>query len=148
VELLDPERLELISAQMAKVGAEFKAFAEVQSRAGAAKRAGSSEAGEEMALAQKVEELYSMVQSVDATAEALPDIVARLRTLQQLHAEGALFTQRLHALDAAHVSTQQLLVSDKELLGTVEASFAGNVATIEGNITLLDERVAKIVGTQ
>lgn len=129
---------------MAKLLPEFKEFAKASGTATASRGGAAAEA----ALATRVEVLYKMVQRVESTAEALPDIVSRLRTLQTLHAEGALFTQRLHALDASAAEAQRMLVTDKELLTTVEGSFAANVATIEGNITLLDERVAKIIGAQ
>jgi hypothetical protein len=129
---------------MAKLLPEFKQFAEASGSATTSRSGAAADA----ALATKVEALYKMVQRVESTAEALPEIVARLRTLQTLHAEGALFTQRLHALDASAAEAQRMLLTDKELLATVEASFAANVATIEGNISLLDERVAKVAGAQ
>lgn len=90
---------------------------------------------------EKVNELYELVRKWDECCDALPTIVDRLYTLQDLHQQAMEFSSSLKALEAAQQELGQNLQNHDQLLGDVKQTFAQNVDTIKSNMEVLEKRM-------
>lgn len=93
---------------------------------------------------KKINDLYEMMSKWDNVATQLPALVSRLVALRSLHEDGSRFANSLSALDREQQSITALLKDNSEVLKTVDASFKENLATIQANVKMLDERFTAI----
>lgn len=89
---------------------------------------------------KKVGEIYDMMGKWDVVAQQLPTLVSRLVALRALHEDGIRFASSLASLDREQQSIHALLRDNADLLGTMDASLKGNMATIQANVKMLDDR--------
>ncbi|XP_015598255.1 dynactin subunit 2 isoform X2 [Cephus cinctus] len=93
---------------------------------------------------QKISEIYKVVNKTQAASEILPQIVSRMLTLSNVHAQAAQFAKSLTQLEELQSRISDGLDSNKSLLKGVQESFAENLEIIKNNIIALDERVKKL----
>lgn len=107
-----------------------------QQRAKAVGRASPHEA--------KVNELYNMMHRWDKAAQMLPTVVARLQSLREVHEEAASVLSRLAQLEQQHDALERILKQDTEALQKLSESVAANAATMQKNLTALEQRFAAL----
>ncbi|KAJ8024363.1 Dynactin subunit 2-B [Holothuria leucospilota] len=103
----------------------------------------SAEAGE-VDKESKISELYDLVKKWDSVADSLPNIVDRMKALQELHEQALQFTQALSQLDTAQQQVTSGLQNQSALQKQLSESFAANIAAIEANCKSLEQRFQKI----
>jgi len=130
VALLDGPRLEALLQKMKALTPQLETAAKGAERA----------AGQD----KKINEIYDMMGKWDAVATQLPALVSRLVALRALHEDGARFQASLAGIDREQQAITALLRDNSELLTTLDASFKGNLATIQANVQMLDERFAAV----
>lgn len=89
----------------------------------------------------KVNELYELVKKWDSCADALPTIVDRLYTLQDLHQQAMEFSSSLKALETAQSELSGNVDSHGKMLKDVHKTFSANVDVIKGNVETLEKRM-------
>lgn len=92
----------------------------------------------------KISELYDIVTKWDSVADSLPQVVARLKALQELHEQALQFSQALTQLDTAQQQVTSGLQNQTSIQKQLSESFAANMAAIEANCKSLEERFKKI----
>lgn len=106
--------------------------------------AGSSATTLTPAQSQKLEQALQLVPRLQPLLPLLPHLLARLRSLSDLHEAAASFDGTLRGLEQ---SNARLAAAQKEadaVIGRLEGSIKGNEAMIEGNFRALGARVSEI----
>lgn len=80
-------------------------------------------------------------QKMEPIALELPRIVSRMRTLEALHREAALFSQRLARLENTFDGLSEQLASNDAVLNEVSQSMKANLETLQTNIQAVEERL-------
>ena len=94
--------------------------------------------------AAKVHHLFEVAQRWDAVAQVLPGVVQRLKSLQQLHDQGATFTARLADLEAGRAALAKSLGDDRAVLEKLEATVDSNLQVMAANVQALEERLGAL----
>ncbi|XP_039909859.1 dynactin subunit 2 [Hirundo rustica] len=89
----------------------------------------------------KIHQLYETLQSWDAVASALPDVVQRLVTLRDLHEQATQFGQVLVHLDTTQQEIAGALKDNAVLLAEVQKTMKDNLAIVEDNFADIDARI-------
>lgn len=92
---------------------------------------------------RKVEELYEFCQRWSSTSAALPALVARLRSLQNLHQQSASFGSRLAALERQQDELQTLLETTHAAVGDLTVGLQRNMTVMQENMQSLEAKLAK-----
>eukprot|EP00658_Telonema_sp_P-2_P036790 TRINITY_DN2653_c0_g1_i2.p1 TRINITY_DN2653_c0_g1~~TRINITY_DN2653_c0_g1_i2.p1 ORF type:complete len:367 (+),score=126.97 TRINITY_DN2653_c0_g1_i2:152-1252(+) len=90
----------------------------------------------------QIQHLYDTMRKWEGVAKQVPGVVARLRTLQELHSEGSSMAERMQTLESSHADMSQRFGLEASKVGDVEASLKQNVATISENMKALEQRLA------
>merc|ERR1719197_738724 len=94
----------------------------------------------------KVNELYEYCHQWNAPSLALPQTVARLRSLQALHQQSASFTARLHALEQQQEELLKLLETTNTAVRGLGEGLQENMATMKDNFANIEAKVNKVLG--
>ncbi|XP_072775638.1 dynactin subunit 2 isoform X2 [Taeniopygia guttata] len=92
----------------------------------------------------KIHQLYETLQSWDAVASALPDVVHRLVTLRDLHEQATQFGQVLVHLDTTQQEIAGALKDNTVLLAEVQKTMKDNLAIVEDNFADIDARIKRL----
>ncbi|XP_014116091.1 PREDICTED: dynactin subunit 2 isoform X2 [Pseudopodoces humilis] len=92
----------------------------------------------------KIHQLYETLQSWDAVASALPDVVQRLVTLRDLHEQATQFGQVLVHLDTTQQEIAGALKDNAVLLAEVQKTMKDNLAIVEDNFADIDARIKRL----
>ncbi|XP_062366973.1 dynactin subunit 2 isoform X2 [Cinclus cinclus] len=92
----------------------------------------------------KIHQLYETLQSWDAVASALPDVVQRLVTLRDLHEQATQFGQVLVHLDTTQQEIAGALKDNTVLLAEVQKTMKDNLAIVEDNFADIDARIKRL----
>ncbi|XP_017488860.1 PREDICTED: dynactin subunit 2 [Rhagoletis zephyria] len=133
--LLQVDKLDLIESRLATLTGKMDAIAEK-----------SSGSAEDAKRDQKVIELYDIAKRTEPVAEILPDIIERMQALEALHKYAMNFAKIIAEIEEKQTTITTSLVSNKELLHSVQETFAQNLETINKEVAKVDERVQAITG--
>mmetsp|Transcript_4328 Transcript_4328/g.13213 ORF Transcript_4328/g.13213 Transcript_4328/m.13213 type:complete len:387 (-) Transcript_4328:88-1248(-) len=92
----------------------------------------------------KIDALHETMCSCDAVSEALPLVVSRLTSLQDLHEREARFAADLDQLSALGEAIAHRLQSEKAERAQLQETFAKNAETIAANIATLEAKLNQI----
>lgn len=92
---------------------------------------------------RKVEELYEFCQRWTSTADSLPAVVTRLRSLESLHQQSGSFASRLVALERQQDELQKLLETTNAAVGELTVGLKQNMKTVQENMRSLDDKISK-----
>jgi len=93
---------------------------------------------------QKIEQLYTTVQKWDATAAAVPSLVARLHALKSLQDSSLTMKSTVENMESTHAQLTQQIRSQAGHVESLEKSFAENAQGITANITSLEARMKEL----
>ena len=93
---------------------------------------------------EKVNELYELIKKWDSCADALPTIVDRLYTLQELHQQAMEFSSSLKSLEVAQSELTTSMGSHEQLLKDIQKNFSDNVDVIKNNVENLEKRIGAL----
>ena len=118
--LIDPERLEAAGKQIQALEQRTEQV-----------RGGIGGSGEQLAVLQRLE----------VSIEALPMVLARLRTLKGIHEAAASASEDISSLIGVQAGTEASLKSQGEALAGLRGSLAGNLETMASNLQAVEERI-------
>jgi hypothetical protein len=138
VSLLDKNKLDSIRTGVDKVSGDIeKALKKKEELQG-----GSGDRD----LDRKVSELYEFCHRWSATADSLPTIVARLRSLQAIHQQSASFAARLAALEKQQDELQKLLETTNMAVQDLGRGLQENMTIVRDNMTSFEDKMKKALG--
>eukprot|EP00697_Spironema_sp_BW2_P000324 gnl/Spiro4/10416_TR5568_c0_g1_i1.p1 gnl/Spiro4/10416_TR5568_c0_g1~~gnl/Spiro4/10416_TR5568_c0_g1_i1.p1 ORF type:complete len:440 (-),score=134.35 gnl/Spiro4/10416_TR5568_c0_g1_i1:134-1414(-) len=94
--------------------------------------------------AAAVSALLTVVAKCDATAQQVPDLVARLQTLRGVHDQAISLFASVARIESAQATAAGTLAHQARLLAQMEGSVAKNTEIMSRNASLLQQRVAKL----
>lgn len=133
VELLDQAQMDQVARKAQALSQHMAALIKQKKAA-----APSSEQDEQIVA------MYETIERWDGVAKQLPGLVAKLRVLHQLHTEGGGMVDSIKQLQAEHAELSGRLSSEAGQLTVVEESLKQNMATINGNMQALEQRIGKL----
>jgi len=138
VSLLDSKKLDSIRTGVDKVSGDIeKALKKKEELQG-----GSGDRD----LDRKVSELYEFCHRWSATADSLPTIVARLRSLQAIHQQSASFAARLATLEKQQDELQKLLETTNTAVQELGRGLQENMTIVRDNMTSFEDKMKKALG--
>ena len=93
---------------------------------------------------KKVADLHDKLKRVESTADDLPALVLRLKTLEGIHQAAGTFSQRVQEVETAAENISVMLKSNKEILETLKKSLKDNAAVMLSNAAEVDARIAAL----
>ena len=90
---------------------------------------------------RRVEALHEQLQRLAPVSADLPQLVDRLRVLQDLHGQSLRFGQRLEELEGGQSALRQLLQGAAQSLEEVKWSLKENMVQVEANVRDVDARL-------
>merc|ERR1712166_950071 len=133
VEILDTARMDAVSRKAQSLSQHMSVLLKQKKSA-----APSSDQEEQ------IQRMFDTMQRWEGAAKELPGVVARLRSLQSLHVEGASMVEAMQSMEKQHSDMTTKLGTEMSQLGAVEATLKENVDTITANMTSLEERMAAV----
>lgn len=135
--LLQSEKIDAIEERLGSLGSKMDAIAEK-----------SSGSADEAKHDQKVTDLYDIAKRTEPVAEILPDIIERMQALESLHKYAMNFAKIIAEIEEKQTTITTSLVNNKELLHSVQETFAQNLETINKEVAKVDERVNAVTATK
>lgn len=89
----------------------------------------------------QVTSLLEAVSRWDAFASSLPTIVARLRSLRDLHEDAARFSQSVARIEAEQSSITALLQNGVKSLADVQGGFDANADAMRNGLDAIQKRI-------
>ena len=93
---------------------------------------------------KRVSDLHDKLKRVEATADDLPALVLRLKTLEGIHQAAGTFSQRVQEVETAAENLSTMLKSNREILEMVKKSLKDNAAVMLSNAAEVDARIAAL----
>lgn len=93
---------------------------------------------------EKIKYLFALLDKLDPLMSIAPSLVNRLKSLQQLHQEAAVFSETIDMLSNEQNKITGELKNLDDVAAKLENSFQVNNATINRNIEAVDNRVAEL----
>ena len=97
--------------------------------------------------AETIRRLLAAVRRWDGALEGLPRLVARLKSLREVHEEAAALGESVAAIRAEQAALRQMLASGSELLASVQKGVEENQAAVAKNAEALLSRLEKATTT-
>jgi len=130
--LLEPAHLDHIEGRLHSVHTRMNSIAE------------KKQAIDDADKQSKVTELYELVKKSETLCSALPEVVDRLVSLEDLHEQAMQFSRSIKQLDSAQSQLTNALQSNTDLVSAVQDKFTANLQTIQTNVESLDNRINKL----
>ncbi|CAG8440549.1 3459_t:CDS:10 [Ambispora gerdemannii] len=93
---------------------------------------------------EKINHLFNLLDKIDPLISIAPALVNRLKALQQLHNEAAVFNDTIKMLAGEQGKIGDELKSLNDVAGKLEKSLKENDDAIQSNIKVVDERVSDL----
>mmetsp|Transcript_52283 Transcript_52283/g.131274 ORF Transcript_52283/g.131274 Transcript_52283/m.131274 type:complete len:356 (+) Transcript_52283:38-1105(+) len=140
---LDPARLDGVRQRLKELVDEFKKMKQLQAAAAATSGVGVDNTADLLnpATCAKVDKVYQWTTKMEGQLHALPAVLDRMQTLQQLHVEAATFAEAVRLLKDQQDSIAASLANDRELLQKLEGTFSQNLKTLQGNMEAIERRI-------
>ncbi|EDW60098.1 dynactin subunit 2 [Drosophila virilis] len=135
--LLQPEKLDAIEQRLTSLAGKMDAIAE--------KSSGSTQ---DAKRDQKVTELYDIAKRTEPVVEMLPHVIERMQALEALHKYANNFAKIIAEIEQKQGTITTSLVNNKELLHSVQETFAQNLETINTKMAKVEQRVAAITSAK
>ena len=94
---------------------------------------------------QKIDALFTLLPRLDPLVPLAPRLVARLRSLANLHASAAQFGESLAELKGQVAELDEGEQGLREVVQGLEKSFEENEARVKGNLEAMDRRVEEVL---
>ncbi|CAL4063134.1 unnamed protein product [Meganyctiphanes norvegica] len=130
--LLEPSHLDHIEGRLHSVHTRMNSISE------------KKQAIDDADKQSKVSELYELVKKSETLCSALPEVVDRLVSLEDLHEQAMQFSRSVKQLDSAQSQLTNALQSNADLVSAVQEKFTANLQTIQTNVESLDNRINKL----
>lgn len=134
--LFEPGHLDHVEGRLAALQAKLTALA--------AERSKEQQNGDLAKKEAKINELFDLVQRTQTTATALPTLVDRMESLQELHERASQFGKAVAQLDAVQAKLQAGLADNEAALKVTREKFAENLESINNNFAALEKRIEKL----
>lgn len=85
-----------------------------------------------------------MAKAVEPVVPILPDILARMQSLESLHKYATNFSKLFAELETTQSSILNGVSNNKALLDGVQEAFAVNLESINTQVSRIEERVQKV----
>lgn len=156
IALLDSKTLDTIKAKAKLLRSDLEALtAGNTSNATAATTAASAMAAAGKAAAaaneikifeaaKKIETFSERVKQVESIAEDLPIIVARMKTLEQVHWNATTAMNRLEELETQAKDIDAILLSNREVLTTMKQGLEENLTEFQKGVQQIESRFATL----
>lgn len=131
VQLLSPAHLDAIRQRARLVIADLEQLSEAKKTLGDADY-------------EKLTSLYELQRQIEPLVPVAPALLARLQTLEGLHAAAATFAERLTKAEATSSASSARLDEITTLLNTARTSLTGNMDVIHGNLSALEARITAL----
>ncbi|XP_030385146.1 dynactin subunit 2 [Scaptodrosophila lebanonensis] len=131
--LLQPDKLDTIEQRLTTLASKMDAIAEK-----------SSGSAQDAKRDQKIIELYDLAKRTEPVAEILPHVIERMQALEALHKYANNFAKIIAEIEQKQSTITTSLVNNKELLHSVQETFAQNLETINKKVAKVEERVTAI----
>ncbi|KAH6564083.1 hypothetical protein BASA60_010443 [Batrachochytrium salamandrivorans] len=93
----------------------------------------------------RIRYLYTMLSRLEPVSHLLPHLISRMRALQGLHGEAAVFSQSLSAATEEQVRISGVAHTLHEALELALVGMKDNHNVVVRNVTALDQRIQKLV---
>ncbi|RHZ46642.1 hypothetical protein Glove_610g7 [Diversispora epigaea] len=93
---------------------------------------------------EKINYLFALLDKVDPLMSIAPSLVNRLKSLQQLHQEAAVFSETIKMLSSEQSKISEEVKSLDEVTGNLGKSFEINDDAIQRNIEAMDSRISDL----
>jgi GR25 family glycosyltransferase involved in LPS biosynthesis len=93
-------------------------------------------------FSSQIDEVYQALLKSESLHTDLPVVVDRLVQLKTIHEEMAFVVNEFKTLDTEQSQIASMLRSNETLLQQLEANFASNMAKIQDNFKVLEEKMA------
>ncbi|CAG9865452.1 unnamed protein product [Phyllotreta striolata] len=131
--LLDSAQLDHIEGRLGNLAQKLETIAEKK------KSSQKDDDKDKMIL-----ELYELVKNTEGVSKLLPQTIARLKALEQMHDKAIDFTKTLTQIELTQTEMAGHVQNNKMLLQGVQESFAVNLNEINSTVTNLDARIKAI----
>ncbi|ALC40648.1 Dmn [Drosophila busckii] len=135
--LLQPDKLDAIENRLTTLAGKMDAIAE--------KSSGSTQ---DAKRDQKISELYDIAKRTEPVVEILPHVIERMQALESLHKYANNFAKIIAEIEQKQGTITTSLVNNKELLHSVQETFAQNLETINSKVAKVEKRVTAISGAK
>ena len=92
----------------------------------------------------EIDRLYKMCKTALEYYPILPHIVEKMHALKYLYEQSAGIINKINAIEQAQVTIKTSLKEAVDLIIGAKKNFKNNLATIEGNLRVFDERLRKL----
>ncbi|KAH8277847.1 hypothetical protein KR018_008534 [Drosophila ironensis] len=131
--LLQPDKLDTIEHRLTALAGKMDAIAEK-----------SSGSAQDAKRDQKVAELYDIAKRTEPVVEILPHVIERMQALEALHKYANNFAKIIAEIEQKQGTITTSLVNNKELLHSVQETFAQNLETINSKVAKVEQRLAAV----
>uniref|UniRef100_A0A6P4FM28 Dynactin subunit 2 n=1 Tax=Drosophila rhopaloa TaxID=1041015 RepID=A0A6P4FM28_DRORH len=131
--LLQPDKLDTIEQRLTSLAGKMDAIAEK-----------SSGSAQDAKRDQKITELYDIAKRTEPVVEILPHVIERMQALESLHKYANNFAKIIAEIEQKQGTITTSLVNNKELLHSVQETFAQNLETINIKVAKVEQRVTAI----
>ncbi|CAG8478163.1 5637_t:CDS:2 [Paraglomus brasilianum] len=136
--LTQPRHLEAISRKAKTLTAELERVNELKNKELSNGGVIPFETGE------KINYLFNLLEKLDPLMSVAPALVNRLKSLQQLHSEAAIFSDTIKMLASEQSKITDELKSLNDVAEKLETSLSVNDESIQRNIDVVDKRVTDL----
>ncbi|EDW72490.1 uncharacterized protein Dwil_GK20679 [Drosophila willistoni] len=135
--LLQPEKLDAIEQRLSTLTGKMDAIAEK-----------SSGSAQDAKRDQKIVELYDIAKRTEPVVEILPQVIERMQALEALHKYANNFAMIIAEIEQKQGTITTSLVNNKELLHSVQETFAQNLETINSKVAKVEQRVTAVTAAK
>lgn len=93
---------------------------------------------------RKVSELHDKLKALETVVDDLPELVVRLKSLEEIHQAAGSFTQRVTEMEAAALNIDKQLASNRELLESAKKAMKDSAAAMQANVSDVEARIAAL----
>lgn len=155
IALLDNKTLDTIKAKSKLLRSDLEALtagtpsssstsAAISSTAAASKAAAAANEIKIFEAAKKIENFADRIKQVESVAEDLPVIVARMKTLENVHWNATTAMNRLEELETQAKNLSSLLQSNKDVLSEMKQGLEDNLNVFQEGMAQIESRLAKL----
>ena len=91
--------------------------------------------------AKKVEDLSKKLEKVDGVTDKLPELVVRLKTMENVHLSAANFAHKLKEMETDMGSLKADVKSNYEVLKALKDGMAENITIMQNNLFEMEKRL-------
>lgn len=139
ISLLSPEQIDAVRVKANSLKLDIEATTSKSSKSSSSTQIDCNLMIESL---KKVELLSEQIDKVESVAEEIPSLIIRLKTLESIHWNASTFNSRLSLLESDFRSSQQELLSNKDVINEIRNGLMDNLRVMQENIKIIEEKAA------